>query len=241
MKIALIGYGKMGQEIEKLAIRRGHTIVLTIDNQKEWEDSTSLLSSVEMAMEFSTPDSALENIYHCFDANIPVVTGTTGCLENQEQIRRDCMNRQQALLYSPNFSIGVNLFFELNRFLARLMSKCEGYDISIEETHHIHKKDAPSGTAIVLANDIIQINEKKEKWVKEFSDRPDELGIQSFRTENVPGLHLIKYESDDDFIEIRHNAKNRKGFAMGAIMAAEWLAGKTGYYQMQDFLESIKK
>lgn len=228
----------MGQEIEKLAIKREHEIILTIDNQEDWEKSGNALSNADIAFEFSTPSTAKDNIYRCFNARVPVVTGTTGWITELEQIKRDCIDRHQSLFFSPNFSIGMNLFFDLNRHLASLMTKCEGYEISIEETHHIHKQDAPSGTAIVLANDIIRINEKKEKWVKERSESPDELGIKSFRTENVPGFHLVRYESDEDIIEIRHHAKSRKGLAMGAIMAAEWLLGKTGYFEMKDFLES---
>jgi len=240
MKIAIIGYGKMGQEIEKLATRMGHEIILTIDGEEDWEKQATSLSGADIAMEFSTPATALDNIYKCFKAGIPVVTGTTGWNDSLEQIRKDCALQGKSLFYSPNFSIGVNLFFELNRHLAFLMSKWEGYEISIEETHHIHKQDAPSGTAIMLANDIIRNIERKEKWVKEISGNPDELGIKSFRTENIPGFHLVKYESEEDIIEIRHNAKSRRGFAHGAIMAAQWMIGKTGYFEMQDFLKSQK-
>jgi len=238
MKIALLGYGKMGQEIEKLALKRGHDIVLTLNNLEDWENDGDRLSEAEVAIDFSTPVSIVENIYHCFDANVPIVVGTTGWLDDLDQIRHDCLERKQSLFFSPNYSIGVNLFFDLNRFLAELMSKWENYTISIEETHHIHKQDSPSGTAIVLANDIIRHSERKEKWVHETVENPEELGIKSYRTDNVPGTHVVRYESEEDNIEIIHTAKSRRGFAMGAIMAAEWLTGKTGFFDMKNLLES---
>lgn len=238
MNIALLGYGKMGQEIEKLAIKRGHKIVLILDSLEDWEDLGNRLSEADMAIDFSTPISIVENIYHCFDAGIPIVVGTTGWLDDLEKVRHDCMNRKQCIFYAPNFSIGVNLFFDLNRYLANLMSKWEDYAVSIEETHHIHKQDAPSGTAIVLANDIIRYTERKEKWVKERERNPEELGIKSFRTENVPGTHIVRYESEDDSIEIIHTAKNRRGFAMGAILAAEYIIEKKGFFDMNDLLDS---
>ncbi|MEI7499746.1 MAG: 4-hydroxy-tetrahydrodipicolinate reductase [Bacteroidota bacterium] len=238
MKIALLGYGKMGQEIEKLAIKRGHEIVLTLDSLEDWENDLEGLSEADVAIDFSTPISIIENIYHCFDANLPIIVGTTGWLDDLEKVRQDCLDRNQSLFFSPNYSIGVNLFFSLNRYLANLMSKWEGYAISIEETHHIHKQDAPSGTAIVLANDIIRHSDRKEKWVKETVENPEELGIKSYRTDNVPGTHLVRYESEEDIIEIIHTAKSRRGFAMGAIMAAEWISGKKGFFDMKNLLDS---
>jgi len=238
MKIAILGYGKMGQEIERIAILRKHEVALIIDSIEDWEKDGGRLGEADVAIEFSQPDAVLDNIYHCFEANVPVVVGTTGWYEDMEQVRKDCLDREQTIFYSTNFSIGVNLFFELNRNLAALMSKWVDYEISIEETHHIHKQDAPSGTAIVLANDIIRNSERKEKWVKEMSENPEELGIQSFRTENVPGTHRVKYESEVDSIEIIHTAKNRRGFAIGALLAAEWLPGKKGIYEMKDLLSS---
>ena len=238
MKIALLGYGKMGQEIEKLAVKRGHKIVLVLDNLHDWEDHGELLPRADVAIDFSTPISVIENIYHCFDANLPMVVGTTGWLDDLEKVRQTCTDRDQCLFFAPNYSIGVNLFFELNRYLASLMSKWEGYAISIEETHHIHKQDAPSGTAIVLANDIIRYSERKEKWVKETGETPEELGIKSIRAENVPGTHIVRYESEEDCIEIIHTAKSRRGFAMGALMAAEWIVGKKGFFDMKNLLDS---
>jgi 4-hydroxy-tetrahydrodipicolinate reductase len=236
MKIAILGYGKMGQEIERIAISRKHDVVLIIDSIEGWEKEGNRLKEADVAIEFSQPDTVLDNIYHCFDANVPVVVGTTGWYEDLEQVTTDCLEHGQTLFYSPNFSIGVNLFFELNRKLAVLMSNRTDYEVSIEETHHIHKQDAPSGTAIVLANDIIRNTERKEKWVKEPAENPEELGIQSFRTENVSGMHKVKYESDVDYIEIIHSAKNRRGFAIGSILATEWLVGKKGIFEMKDFL-----
>jgi 4-hydroxy-tetrahydrodipicolinate reductase len=236
MKIAILGYGKMGQEIERIAISRKHDVVLIIDSIEGWEKEGNRLKEADVAIEFSQPDTVLDNIYHCFDANVPVVVGTTGWYEDLEQVTKDCLEHGQTLFYSPNFSIGVNLFFELNRKLAVLMSNRTDYEVSIEETHHIHKQDAPSGTAIVLANDIIRNTERKEKWVKEPAENPEELGIQSFRTENVSGMHKVKYESDVDYIEIIHSAKNRRGFAIGSILATEWLVGKKGIFEMKDFL-----
>jgi 4-hydroxy-tetrahydrodipicolinate reductase len=236
MKIALLGYGKMGQEIERLAVRRDHEIVLVIDSEEDWEKEGNRLKETDVAIEFSMPQHVMNNISHCFDAGVPVVVGTTGWLDHLENIRRICFEQNRSLFYASNYSIGVNLFFDLNRHLARIMSKYHEYEISIEETHHIHKQDAPSGTAITIANDIIRNIERKEKWVREVPDNPDELGIKSFRTENVPGTHVVKYESEIDSIQIIHTAKNRRGFAMGAIFAAEFLAGKTGFFEMKDLL-----
>lgn len=241
MKIALLGYGKMGQEIGKMAEKRGHEIVLIIDSLEDWDNEGPRLTEADVAIEFSTPTSVINNIYHCFESGVPVVTGTTGWLEELENVRRDCIDQKQALFFAPNFSIGVNLFFDLNRYLANLMASWDDYVISIEETHHIHKQDAPSGTAIVLANDIIRHIERKEKWVREIENNPEELGIKSYRTENVPGTHMVKYESDDDYIEIIHTAKSRRGFARGAVMAAEWIPGRKGFFEMRDLLTSQKK
>jgi len=238
MKIALLGYGKMGQEIERLVEKRNHEIVLILDSIEDWQKEGSRLKEAEVAIEFSMPQFVVDNIFHCFNAGVPVVVGTTGWLENLEEIKKICAEHNQSLFYATNYSIGVNLFFDLNRSLARSMAKYQEYEISIEETHHIHKQDAPSGTAITIANDIIRNIGRKDKWVREISEKPDELGIISFRTENVPGTHVVKYESDIDSIQIIHTAKNRRGFALGAIMAAEFLKNKKGYYEMKDLLSS---
>jgi 4-hydroxy-tetrahydrodipicolinate reductase len=240
MKIALLGYGKMGQEIHKLAEKRGHEIVLIIDNDEDWQDKGALLKEAEVAIEFTTPDSAVDNIMRCFENEIPVIIGTTGWIEDIDHIRKTCIDKNKSLFFSPNFSIGVNLFFDLNRYLASLMAKWDNYEISIEETHHIHKLDAPSGTAIVLANDIICNIERKEKWVKELQENPDEVGIKSYRSEDVPGTHKVRYESEMDDIVITHTAKTRRGFALGAILAAEFIKGKKGFFEMKDLLNFQK-
>ncbi len=240
MKIAILGYGKMGEELHRMAAKRGHEVVAIYNNLEDWEGDSARLAGAEIAFEFSTPDSVVENIYRCFDHHIPVVVGTTGWLDDLEEVIKQCRERNQTLMFSPNFSIGVNLFFELNRCLARLMSQWEDYEISIEETHHIHKLDSPSGTAIVLANDIIRNSGRKEKWVRELSENPEELGIKSFRTENVPGTHIVRYDSDVDTIEIIHTAKNRRGLALGAILCGEWLLGKQGFFEMKDFMAEQK-
>lgn len=240
MRIAILGYGKMGKEIERIAVLRKHEISLIIDSIEDWEKDGHRLHEADVAIEFTQPDTVLDNIYHCFGANVPVVVGTTGWYEDIEQVRKDCITQGQTLFYATNFSIGVNLFFDLNRKLAAIMSKWAEYEISIEETHHIHKQDAPSGTAIVLANDIITNNKRKEKWVRKTQENPEELGIQSFRTENVTGTHKVKYESEADSIEIIHTAKNRRGFAVGTLMAAEWVQGRKGIYEMKDLLASQK-
>jgi 4-hydroxy-tetrahydrodipicolinate reductase len=236
MKIAIVGYGKMGQEVERLAVKKDHEIPLAIDSQKDWEKVGPQLRDVDVAIEFSVPDQAVSNIYRCFEAGVPVVVGTTGWYDRLEEVKKVCLEKNQTLFYGPNFSLGVNMFFMLNRRLAELMAPWPEYDISIEETHHIYKKDTPSGTAIVLANDIIRNTGRLEKWVNELSENPGELHIKSFRTENVPGTHVVRYESENDSIEIIHSAKNRRGLAMGALMAAEWLVGKKGCFEMKDLL-----
>lgn len=236
MKIALLGYGKMGHEIERTCTKIDHEIILIFDSEDDWDKTGSRLVEADMAIDFSVSTQVVKNIYRCFDSGVPVVVGTTGWYEEIEKVKKDCLLRRQSLFYSTNFSIGVNLFFDLNSHLAKLMSDRGEYEISIEETHHIHKQDAPSGTAIVLANDIIKHIGRLAKWVKENPDNPEELGIKSFRVENVPGTHKVRYESENDMIEIVHTAKNRRGFANGAIMAAEWLIGKKGYFEMKDML-----
>ncbi len=240
MKIALLGYGKMGEEIHRIAAKKGHEIVAIFNNLEDWEGDLDRLREAEVAFEFSTPDSVVENIRHCFDFNIPVVVGTTGWMDELEEIRQECLDRNQTMIYAPNYSVGVNLFFDLNRHLALLMSPWEDYEISIEETHHIHKLDSPSGTAIVLANDIIRNTERKEKWVRELPENPDEVGIKSYRTENVPGTHVVRYESEVDIIEIIHTAKSRRGLASGALQCGDWIAGRKGFFEMKDYMTGTK-
>ena len=236
MKIGLLGYGKMGHEIERMCEKLGHEISLIIDSEDDWGKAGTTLKELDVAMEFSVPDQVVNNIYRCFEEGIPVVVGTTGWYEELDAVKKSCNETGRSLFYSTNFSVGVNLFFDLNRHLAKLMADRGDYEISIEETHHIHKQDAPSGTAIVLANDVIQNIGRLAKWVKENPDNPQELGIKSFRVENVAGTHKVRYESENDMIEIVHTAKNRRDFAIGAILAAEWLIGKKGSFEMKDML-----
>jgi 4-hydroxy-tetrahydrodipicolinate reductase len=240
MKIALSGYGKMGKEIEKIALERGHEIIVKFNDPDDWIGKESELAEADVAIEFSMPQSVVGNIFRCFDANTPVVVGTTGWFGQLEHVREVCRKNNRSLLYASNFSIGVNLFFEVNKMLANLMNEHEEYHVSIEETHHTAKLDSPSGTAISLGNSIIDNLDSKNLWVNEKSDKDYELEIFSHRKEDVPGTHVVKYESDIDNIEIKHTAKSRIGFAKGAVLAAEWLANKKGVYTMTDLIKDVK-
>jgi 4-hydroxy-tetrahydrodipicolinate reductase len=237
MKIALIGYGKMGKEIENIALKRNHKISFKIDNEKNWKLSKEKLKNTDVAIDFSTPQSVISNIKKCFNANIPVVVGTTGWYEHLEEIKRLCNKTKQTLFFSSNFSIGMNIFFELNKKLASVMSNYNDYDVTIEEIHHIQKLDAPSGTAIILANEIIRNINTKEKWVNNKAQSENELEISSIRENKVTGTHKVKYDSDVDSIEIIHTAKSRKGFALGAVLAAEFINRKKGFFEMKDMLK----
>jgi len=237
MNIALIGYGKMGKEIEQMAILRGHKIVLKGELNNENLLSSAQLKTADVAIEFSVPESAINNIYKCFEANIPVVVGTTGWLNSLDEVINNCNNKQQTLFYASNFSIGVNLFFKLNQQLAKLMNVYPNYNVSIEEIHHIHKIDAPSGTSISLANQVIANNTNKKSWVNDLSNNKNELSIISKRIDEVPGTHTVTYQSSVDDISIKHMAHNRKGFALGAIIAAEWVIGKKGVFGMNDLIQ----
>ncbi len=237
MKIALIGYGKMGKEIEKIALERGYEILFKFDVNNKEEFTVENLKKANVAIEFTQPDSAYENYLKCFKANIPVVSGTTGWLDKLPEIKQYCEKEGQTFFYASNFSIGVNLFFKLNKQLARLMNKTEGYDVEISETHHTQKKDAPSGTAITIAESIISNFDKKQKWVKENAVNDTELAIRSFREGNVPGIHTVTYDSDVDYIEITHSAKSRKGFALGAVLASEFTQNHKGFLTMDDLLD----
>ena len=240
MKIALSGYGKMGREIEKIALERGHEIVIKFNDPEDWVGKEDKLANADVAIEFSMPQSVVSNIFKCFDANVPVVVGTTGWFEQLDHVKQVCFEHDRSILYASNFSIGVNLFFEVNRVLAKLMNEHEDYHVSMEETHHTAKLDSPSGTAIKLANDVIDNLERKDLWVNKKTEKDCELEIISHRIENVPGTHVVKYESDIDEIEITHTAKSRVGFAKGAVIAAEWLADKKGVYTMSDLLKDVK-
>jgi 4-hydroxy-tetrahydrodipicolinate reductase len=229
MKITLIGYGKMGREIEKVARERGHEIVLVIDvDNPEDFDTPAFLSSTDVAIEFTRPESAYVNYLKCFERNIPIVAGTTGWTQYLDKVRKTCYERGQTFFYTSNYSVGVNLFFALNRRLAQLMNRFPEYDVRMEEIHHIHKLDAPSGTALTLAEDIVSCIDRKTR---------DQLAIESKRQGEAPGIHEVIYESEADSILIRHEANNRRGFALGAVLAAEFICGRTGFFTMNDLLK----
>lgn len=236
MNIALIGYGKMGKAIEEIAIQRGHTISLIIDLANRHDLTKENLSTADVAIEFTGPESAFENVTACLKAGIPTVVGSTGWLEHLDEAQAICKENSAALLVASNFSVGVNIFFEINKRLAALMAKHPEYKVEVEEIHHTQKKDAPSGTAITLAEGILQSYSEKKNWVNESTDANDVLGIVSKRIDPAPGTHVITYSSSIDDIEIRHTAHNRRGFSTGAVLAAEFMAGKQGIYHMSDVL-----
>ena len=233
MKIALLGYGKMGKTIERLAVERGHEIVLRVSEDIENAD----LQKVDVAIDFSVPDAAFKNITTCFDKQVPVVSGTTGWLKKYDEAVSLCKEKGAAFIYASNFSLGVNLFFELNKQLSQLMNKFREYNVSIEEIHHTQKLDAPSGTAITLAEQIIE-NSSKTGWKLDEAEE-NEIPVTAKRIENVPGTHTISYDSEVDTIKIEHIAHSRDGFALGAIIAAEWLQNKKGVYSMKDVLFNV--
>ena len=235
MKIALLGYGKMGQTIERIAIERGHGIVLKKDEFNTFEG----LSNADVAIDFSIPSVAVENISTCFYANVPVISGTTGWLDRYDEVAALCSAKNGAFISSSNFSLGVNLFFELNEYLAKMMSKFDSYKVEMEEIHHTQKLDTPSGTAISLAKGVIE-NSDYTNWTLEKAEEK-EIHIEAIRKGNVPGTHTVTYNSTVDTIEIKHTAHNRDGFALGAVIAAEWIVGKQGIFTMRDVLELNSK
>ena len=230
MNIALLGYGKMGKTIEKIATERGHTTVLKVDKN----DTTYDVSIADVAIDFSIPSAAVNNITNCFNAGVPIVSGTTGWLNDYDQMISLCEKKKGGFIYASNYSLGVNLFFELNKKLAKMMNPVEGYDIQMEEIHHIQKLDAPSGTAITLAEGVIE-NSSKNSWKLDTGDN-NTIPIIAKRIEDVPGTHIGNYASAVDDIEITHTAHNRQGFALGVVIAAEWLQGKSGVFGMKDVL-----
>ncbi len=231
MKIALLGYGKMGQVIERIALERGHQIVLKKDENNTFEG----LSDADVAIDFSVPTAAVDNISSCFHANIPVISGTTGWLEHYDEMAELCIAKKGGFISSSNFSLGVNIFFEINEYLARIMSKFESYSVEMEEIHHTQKLDAPSGTAISLAKAVIE-NSSYTNWTLD-NPNPKQIHIETKRIGTVPGTHTVTYNSAVDTIEIKHTAHNREGFALGAVIAAEWIVGKQGIFTMKDVLE----
>lgn len=231
MKIALLGYGKMGKVIERIALERGHEIVLKKDEFNTYDG----LSTADVAIDFSVPTAAVSNISSCFNNNVPVVSGTTGWLEHFDEMIALCNEKQGGFISSSNFSLGVNIFFELNEYLAKIMSQFDSYKVSLEEIHHTQKLDAPSGTAISLAKGVIE-NSNYANWTLDEAKNNNEIHIEAKRIGDVPGTHTVTYDSIVDSIELKHTAHNREGFALGAVIAAEWLAGKTGIYSMKDVL-----
>jgi 4-hydroxy-tetrahydrodipicolinate reductase len=242
MKIALLGYGKMGKIIEKIAISRKHEIVLTIDHENLHELTAENLQKADAVIEFTMPASVLGNIEHCFNAGVPIVVGTTGWYDKMDQVKQKCEEGNNSLMYATNFSVGVNIFFHINRMLAKVMNNYPYYDVQVEEIHHVQKMDAPSGTAITIAEGIIDNLESKSDWVNvlttDDSDddenvQPDQLLIESMRIDSVPGTHTVIYDSEVDTIEFKHTAHNRNGFALGAVLAAEWIHNKKGFYSVE--------
>ena len=234
MKIALIGYGKMGKTIEQIALQRGHQIVSIIDINNTADFDSEAFRSADVAIEFTTPATALNNYMRCFAANVPVVSGTTGWLDHLDEVKAKCEQEGKTFFYASNFSVGVNIFFALNRSLAKIMNNFPAYDVRMTEVHHIHKLDAPSGTAITLAEGILEHIDRKERWTLETAEQPTDLPIHAIREGEVPGIHEIVYESEADTISIKHDAKSRAGFALGAVIAAEFTAGKKGFLGMND-------
>ncbi len=236
MKIALIGYGKMGKAIEQIALSKGHEIVLKIDINNSADFNAENIAKADVAIEFTGPHSAFDNVMKCLDLGIPVVCGSTGWLEKWDIVKERSEQSGGALVYASNYSIGVNLFFELNKYLAALMESHSEYNVLMEEIHHTEKKDAPSGTAITLAEQVLAAISRKKNWLNDTASTPEELSIISKRIDPAPGTHTIKYTSSVDDIEITHTAHNRIGFAGGAVLAAEFLKGKKGIYNMKDVL-----
>ena len=236
MKIALIGYGKMGKAIEQICLRKGHEVIIKINSGNSGEMTPANLMKADVAIEFTSPEFAVQNLKMCFESGLPVVCGTTGWLANFAEVKQLCTEYEGALVYASNFSIGVNLFFELNKKLARLMKEHPEYDVILEETHHTQKKDSPSGTAISLAEQVIEIIPGKKRWINAKSGNNEDLLIRSYRTDPAPGIHSIRYTSAVDDIEIIHTAHSREGFASGAVLAAEFIRDKRGIFGMKEVL-----
>lgn len=237
MKIIISGYGRMGKEVEKIALQRKHQLVAKIDTEKEWKQLQSSDNVADVVIDFSLPKSAVDNISRCFTMGIPIVTGTTGWYNKMGEIEEKCIAKNATLFYSPNFSVGVNLFFKVNKKLAKMMSNFDAYNVSLEETHHIHKLDSPSGTAIKAAEGIIENYDLLTDWGTHITTKEDVLPILSHREGEVPGTHKVTYESEADRIILIHEAKNRSGFALGAVLAAEFVYNKQGIFTMDDLLK----
>lgn len=239
MKIALIGYGKMGKAIESIAIQRGHTIVCKIDVDNQDDFDSEEFGSADIAIEFTTPATAVANYKRAFSRGVPVVSGSTGWLTEMPQIKAMCDNGEATFFWTSNFSLGVNIFFAVNKYLASLMAGLPQYTPSMTEVHHIHKLDHPSGTAITLAEGIIEKDSNIKSWTEADQHADDQIHITAEREGEVPGTHIIKWESEADAITIEHRAKSRMGFALGAVMAAEWACGKKGFLTMDEMMHSL--
>jgi 4-hydroxy-tetrahydrodipicolinate reductase len=237
MKIALIGYGKMGKTIERIALQRGHEIVSVIDVDNLDDFESDAFKSADIAIEFTVPQVALRNYRRAFASGVAVVSGTTGWIEELPALKKEIEEGGKTLFWSSNFSLGANVFMAVNKYLATIMNKFPNYNVEMTEVHHTQKLDAPSGTAITLAEDILERLDRKTVWVKETEAKPEEMAIKSIREGQVPGIHTIRYESEVDSIEITHDAKSREGLALGAVVAAEFTAGKKGFRGMEDMLK----
>ncbi len=237
MKVAIIGYGKMGREIEKILVQRGHTVPLIIDMDNSGDLTAENLEGVDVAIEFTTPSTAYGNLVKCIESKTPVVSGTTGWLDRFDELKELCDKCGGGLFYASNYSLGVNLMFRINKQLAELMNKFNGYAVEVEEIHHIHKVDAPSGTAITIAEGLIEGLDAKSGWVNDTTPEANQIEIKSIREGEVPGTHTVTYESADDVLELKHTIKNRSTLAYGAVIASEFLCGKQGIYSMEDMLK----
>ncbi len=237
MRVAIVGYGKMGREIEKILVSRGHSVPLIIDQDNAADLNADNLAQIDVAIEFTTPSTAYANLRTCIEAGTPVVSGTTGWLDKYDELKSLCVERGSALFYASNYSLGVNLMFRINKQLAALMSRFDGYGVEIEEIHHIHKLDAPSGTAITIAEGLIDEIDGLQGWVNDEEPKVGEVNIRSVREGEVPGTHTVSYESADDILELKHTIKNRSTLAYGAVIASEFLCGKVGVFSMDDMLK----
>ncbi len=238
MNVAIIGYGKMGKEIERILLERGHSVPLVIDIDNSADLCAEKIKGIDVAIEFTTPNTAYNNLRSCIELGVPVVSGTTGWLEHMEEIKALCKEHNGGLFYASNYSLGVNLMFRLNKILAKMINKVGGYEVEIDEVHHIHKKDAPSGTAITIAEGIIENLDARTEWVCDCeSPKENQINITSYREGEVVGIHGVKYTSHEDILEVRHTVKDRAALALVAVIAAEFLAGKQGIYSMDDLLD----
>ena len=237
MRVAIIGYGKMGHEIEQVLLQRGHSVTLIIDQHNAEDLCAEKLADVDVAIEFTTPDTAYTNVRTCIECGTPVVSGTTGWHDRLEELQALCREKNSTMIWSSNYSLGVNITFRLNRYLAEIMNRFDAYNVAIEEIHHTQKKDAPSGTAITLAEGILANVERKQSWVNEPTTDAEAIEITSLREGTVPGTHTVTYTSEDDKIEIKHTLFSRRALALGAVVAAEFIAPRKGVFTIDDLFE----